>query len=147
MCLFPGGVIVHGPSLLGVRVISLLRSIPCCLVLLSEIMDSNSFPLVPAECTHLLALVDSKILYQLQLPHVYWGPRSHVCDLPTPHVVGLCMCRFCSYHDSKILKVEYYISGSWIPPPQHLGQQIHGKLSRGNEQHMSESAFKIWSYV
>lgn len=61
-------------------------------------MDSNSFP---HECTHLLALGDSKILYQLQLSHSCRGLRcKRVCDLSTSSSAGLfeylqvhvCMC-------------------------------------------------------
>lgn len=61
----------------------------CCWVLLYKIMDSYSFP---EDCTHLLALGDCKILYQLQLSHGWRGKRfERVCvTLSTPTSAGVC---------------------------------------------------------
>lgn len=57
------------------------------LVLLAEIMDFNAFP---EECTHLVALGDSKVHYQLQIFQRRAMCWKRECDLSTPSSAGLC---------------------------------------------------------
>ena len=122
---------------------------PCCCrwVLHSEIIDSNSFPL---ECTHLLALGDSRVLDQLQLSHSYRGLPCkyvcvyvHVCVTSPPQVVQghvkvslhVCVCDRGRAGE----KETCCVSVSWISPTRPLGQRIHDKSSRGNQHQVSVS--------